>query len=151
MKLDRNDLTISVNKVMADMFYLSPDLDEHGRQKRSGTQPAEGVPLHMPISESMILQWIYEWELLQLMTANLTALPPDELPADWVRKSAREASRVIWGHYITSFQNNLEAPVPMVTPQPAEERLDTGKDQWHFNFYAESSQLYVSLIEQNDS
>lgn len=150
MKLDKNDLSISVNNVMADMFYLSPDLDEHGRLKRNGRQPGEGVPLHMPLSDSMVLQWIYEWELLQLMTANLTALPPDELPADWVRQSAREASWVIWGYYITSFQDSLGDSITMITPQPAEERLDPETAQWHFNFYAESRQLHVSLIEQAD-
>lgn len=148
MKLARNNLFISVNNVMANMFYLSPDLDERGRQERSGAEPEEGVLLHMSISESTTLQWIYEWELLQLMTANLTALPADELPADWVRQSAREASQVIWGHYITSFQESLGESITMISPQSAEERLDSAKARWHVNFYSESSQLHVSLIEQ---
>jgi hypothetical protein len=147
MKLSKEHILRAVNEVMGQMFYLSPDLDELGDQHLEGPPPDEGISIHFPTESGPTLQLIFEWNLLKIMTAHLTALPLEELPQDWIRQVASEASGVIWGKYITICDNEEENSLPMLDPQKADNIRDVGSAKWHFCFKAESYRLSVSLLD----
>jgi hypothetical protein len=148
MRLSEKQVSHAVNKVMGEMFYLSPDLDALGRQQLDGPAPQKGIVLHLGWSDEHLLQLIFEWNLLKLMTANLTALPPDELPRDWIQQTACEASAVVRGQCLTLYNVDDQETIRHNYPEPAEANLDITGARWHFNFRAESCRLNVSLIEE---
>ena len=135
-----------VNQVMAQMFFLLPDLDDHGLQLIGVDTPQKGKVVHLKVDDHTRLQFIFEQGLLTLMTSYLTALPPDEVPLDWSRQIPLEAVEVCWGRYLTI--HDKKSMYRFHKPQRADRIEDTSEARWKLSYISESHQLNVALFNK---
>ncbi len=142
--MDKDQFLEVVNDVMARMFFLLPDVDEHGRQIRTGSRPENGTTVLLSVDEEHTLQFIYQYELMELMTSHLAALPPDEVPLDWIRQIPLEAAEACWAQYLTRF--DPESQLSFSTPYIPEKNTEAADPRWQLTYQAESCRLRINYV-----
>ncbi|GEM_PF-6968340 len=146
MKVLKEQVLQSVNEVMAQMFYLLPDVDDLGQQVQKGDISGETESVSLEISEQQTLRFEYQTELIALMTSHLTALPTEEVPRDWIRQMPLEATEVCWAHYLNTHDKNSE--LLLGTPYRSEDASERSKTpQWKVTFQSENYRLRIALLE----
>lgn len=144
MVVDKAQIQQVVTDVMARMFFLLPDVDEHGRHIRTGPAPDNGSTVLLSANEDCTLQFFYQQELMELMTAHLTALPTDEVPLDWIRQIPLEATEACWAQYLTRF--DPDSKFPFSTPYIPEKMPDASNPRWQLIYQVESYRLQITCI-----
>jgi len=132
----------AVELVMAEQFYLSPDLDEEGRPVKNPPfiEPFEYLWFEDEVHHGGLM--MFSDGMLELMAARLLGIEPDQLP-DTVDPidAAFEASRQIMGRYL--MIGDPEAEVRFVEPAQVSMDLNQIPFRLTYTFVSEGQYLQV--------
>ena len=146
MKIDKKILLNVVDRIMTDMFFLFPDMDDNGEQLTDG-EPKEGckdVGIHF--NTDVYLHFEIDIGLLKEMASNFMGRSLDSLTDEDLNSMAIETANIIGGNYLVEVDPDHEHS--LCIPHFIEEETDVSEGEWSISFVSEGNVLRITPLQR---
>lgn len=145
---NREKLQEVVERIMTEMFFLFPDIDENGEQVTRGKPTDDSIKVSVHFSSHDGLLFKADHELLAKMASNFMGILPDRIEEEHLRSMAAEAANIIGGNYLSEVDPDSE--YDLAVPKIIETDVDISIADWHINYISGGGVLIIVPADSED-
>lgn len=146
MKTDKKILLDVVDRIMTDMFFLFPDMDEDGEQLTVGEPKEDCMRVGIHFNTDFYLHFELDIGLLKEMASNFMGRSFDSLTDDDLESMAIETANIIGGNYLVEVDPDHN--YSLCIPQFIEKKRDTSEAEWSVCFVSEGNVLRITPLQR---
>jgi len=146
MKIDKNTLLEVVDRIMTDMFFLFPDMDDNGQQITQGEPSDECIKVSIHFNTEFHLHFEIDIGLLEEMASNFMGRSIESLTEDDLESMAVETANIIGGNYLVEV--DPEHNYSLSIPQIIKKEYDISEAEWFISFVSEGNVLRVAPLQR---
>ena len=146
MKIDKKILFDVVDRIMTDMFFLFPDMDEDGEQITTGEPSEDCVKVSIHFNTDYYLYFELDIGLLEEMASNFLGRSIDSLTNDDLKSMAIETANIIGGNYLVEVDPNHS--FSLCIPKIVETENDLSSAEWFITFVSEDNILRITPLQR---
>lgn len=145
---NKDKLLEVVDKIMTDMFFIFPDMNEEGEQLTEGVPSTDNIKVGIHFNTEHYLLFNMDRALLKEMAANFMGLMPDDIEEEHLHSMATETANIIGGNYLVEIDPERECKLSI--PRILEEDIDVSEAEWQVVFVSEGNVLCITPIKRKD-
>ena len=108
MLSNREKLLEVVDRIMTDMFFIFPDMDDDGEQLTEGSPAEDCMQVGIHFNTDFYLHFEIDRELLAEMASNFMGLAEDDIDEEKLESMATETANIIGGNYLVKIDPDSE-------------------------------------------